>query len=104
MDKPTILIVPGGFTLPELYSDVISHVASEGYSVQALHLPSIGYKTDVPGTMQDDAAFIASEISSHAKKAKTSYSSPTLTAVYLQQKAPKDLAKWTDGYRASQEV
>jgi alpha-beta hydrolase superfamily lysophospholipase len=95
MDKPTILIVPGGFTLPELYSDVISHVASEGYSVQALHLPSIGYKT---------AAFIASEISSHAKKAKTSYSSPTLTAVYLQQKAPKDLAKWTDGYRASQEV
>jgi Alpha/beta hydrolase family len=70
MDKPTILIVPGGFTLPELYSDVITHVASEGYSVQALHLPSVGYKTNVPGTMQDDAAFIASEISKHANEGK----------------------------------
>ena len=70
MDKPTILIVPGGFTLPELYSDVTTHVASEGYSVQALHLPSVGYKTNVPGTMQDDAAFIASEISKHANEGK----------------------------------
>jgi pimeloyl-ACP methyl ester carboxylesterase len=70
MDKPTILIVPGGFTTPELYSDVITHVASEGYAVQALHLPSVGYKTNVPGTMQDDAAFIASEISKHANEGK----------------------------------
>lgn len=70
MDKPTILIVPGGFTLPELYSDIITHVVSEGYSVQALHLPSVGYKTNVPGTMQDDAAFVASEISKHANEGK----------------------------------
>ena len=70
MDKQTVLIVPGGFTLPELYSDVITHVASEGYSVQALHLPSVGYKTNVPGTMQDDAAFIASEVSKHANDGK----------------------------------
>ncbi len=41
MDKPSILIVPGGFTLPELYSGVITHVASEGYSIEALHLPSV---------------------------------------------------------------
>ncbi|KAL1861008.1 hypothetical protein Plec18170_001523 [Paecilomyces lecythidis] len=70
MDKPRILIVPGGFTLPELYNDVITHVASKGYSIQALHLPSVGYKTNLPGTMQDDAAFVASEISQHADEGK----------------------------------
>ena len=70
MDKPTILIVPGGFTLPAVYSDEISHVESDGYTIQALHLPSVDYKTDVPGTMQDDAAFIASEISKHANEGK----------------------------------
>lgn len=70
MNKPTILIVPGGFTLPKLYSDVITHVASKGYSIQALHLPSVGYKTNIPGTMQDDAAFIASEISKYADEGK----------------------------------
>ncbi|KAF3384859.1 hypothetical protein F1880_002125, partial [Penicillium rolfsii] len=70
MDKSIILIVPGGFTMPDLYSDVITHVASKEYSIQALHLPSVGYKTNVPGTMQDDAAFIASEISKHADEGK----------------------------------
>ena len=70
MDKPTILIVPGGFTLPELYNEVTSHISSKGYPVHALHLPSVGYKTDHPGTMQDDAAFISSEISKHANQGK----------------------------------
>ena len=70
MDKPTILIVPGGFTLPELYRDVITHVTGKGYPIQALHLPSVGYKTDVPGTMQDDAAFIASETAKLADEGK----------------------------------
>jgi hypothetical protein len=70
MAKPTILIVPGGFTLPELYNDVVNRVSSEGYAIQALHLPSVGYKTNVPGTMEDDAAFIASEISKHANEGK----------------------------------
>ncbi|SPO00362.1 uncharacterized protein DNG_03207 [Cephalotrichum gorgonifer] len=68
MDKPTILIVPGGFSLPDLYSEVIAHVSREGYTIEALHLPSVGYKTNVPGTMQDDAAFIASEITKHSDK------------------------------------
>ena len=62
--------MPGGFTLPEVYNDVITHVKSSGYSIEALHLPSVGYKTNVPGTMQDDAAFIASEIAKHADKGK----------------------------------
>lgn len=70
MAKPTVLIVPGGFTLPGLYNDVVAHVSSEGHPIQALHLPSIGYKTAVPGTMQDDAAYIASEISRHADAGK----------------------------------
>lgn len=56
--------------MPESYTDVITHVASEGYPIQALQLPSIGYKTNVPGTMQDDAAFIACEISKHADEGK----------------------------------
>lgn len=70
MGTPIILIGPGGFTLPELYSDVIAHVANEGYSIQALRLPSVGYKTNVPGTMQNDAAFIASEILKQADEGK----------------------------------
>lgn len=68
MDKPTILIVPGGFTKPKSYTDMITHVVSEGYAIQALQLPSVGYKTNVPGTMHDDAAFIAYEISKHANE------------------------------------
>jgi hypothetical protein len=70
MDRPTILIVPGGFTLPELYNEVISHVSSKGYPVHALHLPSVGYKTNHPGTMQDDAAFISAEVSKHANEGR----------------------------------
>jgi hypothetical protein len=70
MDKPTILIVPGGFTLPELYEKVVNHVSSKGYPIHALHLPSVGYKTDRPGTMQDDAAFVSAEISKHADEGK----------------------------------
>jgi hypothetical protein len=70
MDKPTILIVPGGFTLPELYEKVVNHVSSKGYPIHALHLPSVGYKTNRPGTMQDDAAFVSTEISKYADEGK----------------------------------
>lgn len=62
--------MPGGFTLPQLYTDVITYIASQGYTAEALHLPSVGYKTNVPGTVQDDAAFIASEVTKHADEGK----------------------------------
>ncbi|KAJ3481206.1 hypothetical protein NLG97_g7882 [Lecanicillium saksenae] len=56
--------------LPELYDDVISHLKRSPYAALALHLPSVGYKTEVPGTMQADAAFIASEVQKYADQGK----------------------------------
>jgi pimeloyl-ACP methyl ester carboxylesterase len=70
MATPVILIVPGGFTPPEAYTNIVSRVVEAGHAIEALHLPSIGYKTNIPGTMQDDAAFVASEITKHADEGK----------------------------------
>ncbi|KAK3709515.1 hypothetical protein LTR37_010888 [Vermiconidia calcicola] len=67
--KPTILIIPGAFGLPEWYDSIVKPVAAHGYSVQAIKLPSVAYTKElVPGegpapTMYDDAAFIAAEVS-----------------------------------------
>ena len=69
-DKPTILIIPGAFATPDLYDEVVNPLAAQGYSIRALHLPSVGYAQERPGTMMDDAAFIASEVSKLADEGK----------------------------------
>ena len=74
MSKPSILLIPGSFALPEFYDNVIDAVAAKGYEIRGLHLPSVGLKTGpregAPPTMYDDAAFIASEAEKLADEGK----------------------------------
>ncbi|PWY73811.1 alpha/beta-hydrolase [Aspergillus sclerotioniger CBS 115572] len=71
-EKPTILVIPGAFAPPEQYDAVVNAVAAQGYSIRALHLPSVGYKSGVtvPPCMEDDAAFIASEVTNLADQGR----------------------------------
>lgn len=75
MSKPSILLVPGSFSLPSLYDNVVNAVAEKGYEIHALHHPSVGLAPGVaregtPATMYDDAAHIATEIEKLADEGK----------------------------------
>jgi hypothetical protein len=65
MSKPSILFIPGSFSVPDFYDPVFSAVRSKGYELKGLHKPSAGLKSGpregAPPTMYDDAAYIASE-------------------------------------------
>ncbi|PVH74121.1 alpha/beta-hydrolase, partial [Cadophora sp. DSE1049] len=67
MSKPSILLIPGSFALPEFYDPVMDIVRAKGYSIRGLHLPTVGLSSGkpregAPPTMYDDAAFIAKEV------------------------------------------
>lgn len=74
MSKPSILLIPGSFGLPEFYDPIVNAVAAQGYEIRALHYPSVGLKTGpregVPPSMYDDAAFIAEETEKLADEGK----------------------------------
>ena len=75
MSKPSILLIPGSFALPEYYDTVVEAVAAKGYEIWGLHLPSVGLETGqgregAPPTMYDDAAFIAKEAEKLADEGK----------------------------------
>lgn len=74
MSKPSILLIPGSFGLPEFYDPVVNAVAAKGYEIRALHYPSVGLKTGpregAPPTMHEDAAFIAKETEKLADEGK----------------------------------
>ena len=74
MPKPTILLGPGSFALPEFYDPVMEPVATKGYEIRGLHLPSVSVKSETrdggPPTMYDDAAFIATAIAKIADGGK----------------------------------
>ena len=74
MAKPSILMIPGSFTLPEIYDNIVDEVKARGYEIRALHLPSVGLETGPregePPTMYDDAAFIAKETEKLADEGK----------------------------------
>jgi hypothetical protein len=65
MSKPSILFIPGSFSVPDFYDSVLSAVRSKGYEIKGLHAPSAGLKSGpregAPPTMYDDAVYIASE-------------------------------------------
>ena len=66
MSKPSIILIPASFALPELYDPIVDAVAANGYEIQALHLPTVGLKTGpregAPPSMYEDATFIATEV------------------------------------------
>ncbi|KAI1413717.1 alpha/beta-hydrolase [Hypoxylon sp. FL1857] len=74
MPKPSILLVPGSFSLPEFYDNILNAVRARGYEIKGLHYPSVGLKAGPrPGelpSMYDDAAFIAKEVASLADEGK----------------------------------
>ncbi|KAK8075337.1 hypothetical protein PG997_010000 [Apiospora hydei] len=70
MGAPSIVIIPGASTLPKLYQPVVDAVTKHGIPIQALRLPSIGFKPGTPPTISDDAAFIAQHITSLADAGK----------------------------------
>ncbi|KAH0848250.1 hypothetical protein AYO21_05376 [Fonsecaea monophora] len=75
MSKPSILLVPGSFALPEFYDTVINPIAAKGYEIKGLHKPSVGIasgkpREGAPPTMYDDASFIAKEVEKLADQGK----------------------------------
>ncbi|KAI1213257.1 alpha/beta-hydrolase [Annulohypoxylon truncatum] len=74
MAKPSIVLIPGSFGVPELYdNNIIEAITAKGYEIKGLHLPSVGLKDrprETPPTMYDDAAFIAKEVAILADEGK----------------------------------
>ncbi|KAH8898721.1 alpha/beta-hydrolase [Thozetella sp. PMI_491] len=74
MSRLSFLVIPGSFSVPSFYDQLVEAVASKGYNIRALHLPSVGLETGPregpPGTMYDDAAFIAKEVEKLADEGK----------------------------------
>ena len=63
MTKPSILIVPGAFGLPDFYDLIVGQIRALGHDIRALKLPSVS-ATPVPPegplpTIYDDAAAVA---------------------------------------------
>ncbi|KIW99729.1 uncharacterized protein Z518_11142 [Rhinocladiella mackenziei CBS 650.93] len=75
MSKPTILLIPGSFSLPDPYDPVVDAVRAGGYEIRVLHLPSVGIsaghgREGAPPSMYDDAAFVAKEAEKLADEGK----------------------------------
>lgn len=72
--KPSIIVIPGACGLPEFYDSVVDPVAAKGYDIKAVHLPTLGLKLGpqegAPGSIYDDAAFIAKKVEALADQGK----------------------------------
>ena len=65
MNQPSVVIVPGACSAPELYEPLVKAVTARGLDIEALHLPSIGTpgpRTGTAPTMYDDVTFITTHI------------------------------------------
>lgn len=59
--KPTIVIIPGSFSSPSLYTILVEQITALGYDVVYVDIPSIGRRgRATPATMYDDAAYVQS--------------------------------------------
>jgi pimeloyl-ACP methyl ester carboxylesterase len=75
MSKPSILLAPYSYGLPEFYDQVFDVVRAKGYDIRGLHLPSVGLRTlegrsGKSPTMYDDADYIAQEVEKLADTGK----------------------------------
>ncbi|KAI0204558.1 alpha/beta-hydrolase [Astrocystis sublimbata] len=70
MSRPALIIVPAASALPLFYCTVVDGVSQHGYDIQVLHIPSVGLESGArpgkPPNMYDDAAFVASHVTSLA--------------------------------------
>lgn len=59
--KPTVVIVPGSFSPPSFYAEIINQLSGHGYKAVTIDLPSVGRHEGAPAaTLADDAAHIQS--------------------------------------------
>jgi hypothetical protein len=76
MSAASIVFVPGSFTVPELYSDVLDALTARGYDVHGVHLRTALARNDEPPrgrpspSMYDDAAVIAAKVKELADQGK----------------------------------
>jgi len=75
MTRPSLILVPGSFALPEYYDPMFEKLRAKGVDIRGIHLPSVGLRTlegrpGPPPTMYDDAAFIAKEVEKEADAGK----------------------------------
>ncbi|KAF2787983.1 alpha/beta-hydrolase [Melanomma pulvis-pyrius CBS 109.77] len=68
--KPTFILVPGSFSPIELYTTVVSALASKGYPIHALPLVTVGKKPGIPPSMHDDALLISQTATKYADEGK----------------------------------
>jgi hypothetical protein len=75
MSKPSILFIPGSYTLLSVFQPLFDAVSKGGYEIKGIHLPTVGPSSrqgrDTPGpSMYDDAAAIAQEAEGLADQGK----------------------------------
>ncbi|KAI1169894.1 Alpha/beta hydrolase fold-1 [Nemania sp. FL0916] len=62
----SLIIVPAASALPLFYETVVEEVSRHGYSIEVLHIPSVGLadgaRPGAPPTMYDDATFISNHV------------------------------------------
>ena len=79
--SPSIVIVPGSFTLPSFYDELVQPLAAKGYDVHVVPLVSaIGKGFDSPAhlpTMYEDAAAVAKVVEGLADQGKEVVIFPT---------------------------
>jgi hypothetical protein len=75
MSKPSILFIPGSYTLLSVFQPLFDAISKEGYEIIGIHLPTVGSSSrqgrDGPApSMYDDAAVIAQEAENLADQGK----------------------------------
>ncbi|KAJ5578508.1 uncharacterized protein N7459_007472 [Penicillium hispanicum] len=71
MSKPTIVIIPGSFSVPAQYEGLAEQLRSYGFETIVGPLQSAGRRDPLPAaTMQDDAAYFSEVITNLANEGK----------------------------------
>jgi pimeloyl-ACP methyl ester carboxylesterase len=75
MSKPTIIFIPGSFSLLSTYQSLFDGVSKEDYEIKGIHIPTVGPSSaqgrDGPApSMYDDATVIAQEAEKLADQGK----------------------------------
>ncbi|KAJ7793711.1 Alpha/Beta hydrolase protein [Mycena olivaceomarginata] len=90
--KPTIIIIPGSFSLLYTYDAVTAELVAHGYPVEGIELETVGRRDKAPG-LYDDAAKVAALASRLADEGKDVVLVPHSYGGLVACEASKGLAK-----------
>ncbi|KAF2705646.1 alpha/beta-hydrolase [Pleomassaria siparia CBS 279.74] len=68
--KPTFVLVPGSFSKPEFYDNIVELIRTKGYEIQVVAIVTVGKKPGMPPSMYDDAAVISEAVTKYADEGK----------------------------------